>query len=58
LRRAVCLKPIKSGRAFDNKKQLGDVILKGLSALDILASVISVEIIDIERESYGKYSPD
>ena len=41
----------------DNKKQLGEVILKGLSALSIPASVITVEIIDMERESYGKYAP-
>ena len=49
---------IKSGRDIDNKKQLGDVILKGLSALNIPVSVITVEIIDMERESYGKYSPN
>jgi 5-carboxymethyl-2-hydroxymuconate isomerase len=48
---------IKAGRDVDNKKQLGDVILKGLSALNIPASVITVEIIDMERESYGKYAP-
>ena len=47
---------IKAGRDVDNKKQLGDVILKGLSALNIPASVITVEIIDMERESYGKYA--
>ena len=49
---------IKSGRDLDNKKQLGEVILKALGALNIPASVITVEIIDMERESYGKYSPD
>jgi len=48
---------IKAGRDVDNKKQLGDVILKGLSSLNIPASVITVEIIDMERESYGKYAP-
>ena len=48
---------IKSGRDVDNKKQLGEVILKGLGALNIPASVITVEIIDMERESYGKYAP-
>jgi 5-carboxymethyl-2-hydroxymuconate isomerase len=46
---------IKAGRDVDNKKQLSDVILKGLSALNIPASVITVEVIDMERESYGKY---
>lgn len=49
---------IKSGRDVDNKRQLGAVILEGVSALNIPASVITVEIIDMERESYGKYSPD
>ena len=49
---------IKSGRDIDNKKQLGEVILKGLSTLNIPASVITVEIIDMERESYGKYTLD
>lgn len=49
---------IKSGRDVNNKKQLGDVILKGLSALNITVSVITVEIIDMERKSYGKYSPN
>ena len=48
---------IKSGRDVDNKKQLGDVILKGLSVLSIPSSVITVEIIDMDRKSYGKYSP-
>ena len=49
---------IKAGRDVDTKKQLSDVILKGLSTLNIPASVITVEIIDMERESYGKYSPN
>ncbi len=48
---------IKAGRDVDNKKQLGDVILKGLSTINIPVSVVTVEIIDMERESYGKYSP-
>ena len=48
---------IKSGRDTDNKKQLGEVILAGLSTLDIPASVITVEIIDMERDSYAKYVP-
>jgi len=47
---------IKSGRDVDNKKKLGDVVLKGLSVLNIPVSVITIEIIDMERESYGKYS--
>ncbi len=48
---------IKSGRDADNKKRLGQVILAGLSSLNISASVITVEIIDMDRESYGKYVP-
>ena len=49
---------IKLGRDADNKKRLGDVILSGLGALDIPASVITVEIIDMDRDSYGKYAPN
>ncbi|MBT4195125.1 MAG: 5-carboxymethyl-2-hydroxymuconate Delta-isomerase [Gammaproteobacteria bacterium] len=48
---------IKSGRDADNKKRLGEVILAGLSALKINASVITVEIIDMDRDSYGKHVP-
>lgn len=48
---------IKSGRDDDNKKRLGDVILSGLAALDIPASVVTVEIIDMDRNSYGKFVP-
>jgi hypothetical protein len=40
-----------------NKKQLGEVILKSLDALSIPASVITVEIIAMEPEPYGKYAP-
>jgi 5-carboxymethyl-2-hydroxymuconate isomerase len=47
---------IKSGRDADNKKRLGEEILSGLSTLNIPASVITVEIIDMDRDSYGKYS--
>ena len=48
---------IKSGRNANNKKRLGEVILSGLSTLNIPASVITVEIIDMDRVSYGKYVP-
>ncbi len=48
---------IKSGRDADNKKRLGKVILSGLPALQIPASVITVEIIDMDRDSYGKCVP-
>lgn len=48
---------IKSGRDADNKKQLGEVVLTGLSSLSIPASVITIEIIDMDRVSYGKLVP-
>lgn len=46
---------IKSGRDADNKKQLSDVILSGLKELSISSCVTTVEIIDMDRDSYGKY---
>ena len=49
---------IKSGRDAENKKQLGEVILSGLGTLNIPASVVTVEIIDMDRDSYGKYVPN
>ena len=48
---------IKSGRDADNKKQLGEVVLAGLSKLNIPASVITIEIIDMDRDSYNKLVP-
>jgi len=48
---------IKSGRDADNKKRLGEVILAGFETLNIQASVITVEVIDMDRDSYGKYVP-
>jgi 5-carboxymethyl-2-hydroxymuconate isomerase len=49
---------IKSGRDADNKKQLAQVILSAFNKLDIPAEVITVEIIDMDRDSYSKYVPD
>ncbi|MDM8566845.1 hypothetical protein QUF74_14475 [Candidatus Halobeggiatoa sp. HSG11] len=49
---------IKSGRDIDNKKQLGEVILSGISTINIPVDVATVEIIDMERNSYGKYVPN
>jgi len=46
---------IKVGRDADNKKRLGEVILMGFETLNIQASVITVEVIDMDRDSYGKY---
>lgn len=48
---------IKLGRDADNKKRLGEAILTGFKALNIQASVITVEVIDMDRDSYGKYVP-
>lgn len=48
---------IKVGRDADNKKRLGDAILSGFKKLNIQASVITVEVIDMDRDSYGKYVP-
>lgn len=48
---------VKVGRDADNKKRLGDAILAGFKKLNIQASVITVEVIDMDRDSYGKYVP-
>jgi 5-carboxymethyl-2-hydroxymuconate isomerase len=48
---------IKVGRDADNKKRLGDAVLAGFKTLNIQASVITVEVIDMDRDSYGKYVP-
>lgn len=49
---------IKSGRDVDNKKQFSQVILSSLKKLSIPASVITVEVIDMDRASYGKFIPN
>ena len=49
---------IKSGRDADNKKNFAEVILSGFEILSIQASVITVEVIDMDRDSYGKYIPE
>ncbi len=49
---------IKSGRDADNKKHFAEVILAGFETLNIKASVITVEVIDMDRDSYGKYVPE
>ena len=49
---------IKATQDTNKKKGLSDAIINGLRTLNIPASVITVEIIDMERESYGKYSPN
>jgi len=45
---------IKSERDTDNKKQLSDAIIKGLRELNIPTPAITIEVIDMKRESYGK----
>ena len=49
---------IKSGRDADNKKHFAAVILASFEILNIQASVITVEVIDMDRDSYGKYVPE
>ena len=48
---------IKSGRNADNKKRLSDVVMAGLAPLNLQVAVVTVEIIDMDRDSYGKYAP-
>ena len=47
---------IKATDDIGKKKALSDAIINGLSTLNIPASVITVEVIAMERESYGKLS--
>jgi len=47
---------IKSGRDADKKKGLSDSILQGLQCLGLPVGVITIEVIDMNRESYSKYS--
>ena len=48
---------IKFGRDADNKKRLSGAVLTGFKGLNIQASVITVEVIDMDRDSYGKHIP-
>ena len=48
---------IKSGRDDGDKRRLAEVILSSLEPLGIPVSVITVEIIDMHRDSYGKCAP-
>ena len=47
---------IKSGRDSNQKKILSSRILQGVTSLDLPVSVITVEIIDMDRESYSKHA--
>jgi len=49
----VCCK-ILSGRDLDQRQQLAKLILNELTSLNITAVSMSVEIVDMERESYNK----
>jgi len=48
---------IKSGRDADNKKQLSDLVMAGLAPLNLPVAVVTIEIIDMDRDSYGKHVP-
>ncbi|MDH5408806.1 MAG: 5-carboxymethyl-2-hydroxymuconate Delta-isomerase [Gammaproteobacteria bacterium] len=45
---------IKSGRDAENKKRLSETIVSGLQSLSLSPSVLTVEIMDMDRDSYGK----
>jgi len=47
---------IKSGRNSEQKKQLSEVILAAIGEQKLAVSVATVEIIDMDRDSYSKYS--
>lgn len=47
---------IKSGRSTEQKKQLSAAILAALTGLELAVAVSTVEVIDMERDSYSKYS--
>ena len=49
----VCCK-ILSGRTLEQRRSLSKIILKQLTKLEINSASISVEIVDMERESYNK----
>ena len=48
---------IKSGRDAENAKRMGEAVLSRLGDLNIQASVVTVEVIDMDRDSYGKFVP-
>lgn len=47
---------IKSGRGEDDKKRLSSSILSGIVELDLPVAVATVEIIDMDRDSYSKHT--
>jgi 5-carboxymethyl-2-hydroxymuconate isomerase len=49
----VCYK-ILSGRTQEQRQKLSRLVLSHLNQLKIIATSISVEIVDMERESYNK----
>lgn len=47
---------IKSGRNAEQKKQLSEAILAALCKEGLAVPVVTVEIIDMDRDSYTKHS--
>lgn len=47
---------IKSGRNAEQKKQLSEAILAAISGQNLSVAVITVEVIDMDRDSYTKFS--
>ncbi|OQX30821.1 MAG: hypothetical protein B0D96_06660 [Candidatus Sedimenticola endophacoides] len=49
---------IKSGREGDNARRMARAVLSRLDALDCAAAVVTVEVVEMDRASYGKWVPD
>jgi len=47
---------IKSGRDENDKKQLVESILNSFTTINIPISIITAEIVDMDRNTYGKFS--
>lgn len=47
---------IKSGRNAEQKKQLSEAILAALCTQQLALPVITVEVIDMDRDSYTRFS--
>lgn len=45
---------ICSGRDDDNRNRMSQVILSGVKALELPVSVITVEVVDMDRASYAR----
>lgn len=46
---------ILSGRSLDQQIELSQSVLSQLKALNLIATSLTVEIVEMQRESYAKY---